>query len=206
LIGANRVEGGIQVRIISALTAVAVLATVPLVSLAQSPPNDDHNAHHPAQAAPAAPGGTDMKGASGGMMGGAMMGGGDMSRMMAMMHSGMMSGGMMGGMPLKHVEGRLAFLKTELKITPAQEPQWSKFADTVRSTVKKAEGAMPPMMQGSAQAPSAPDLLGRYEKTLTSRLETVRALKGAFDPLYSSLSDEQKKAADELLMGPMGIM
>ena len=81
-----------------------------------------------------------------------MMGGGDMGRMMAMMHGGMMSGGMMGGMPLKHVEGRLAFLKTELKITPAQEPQWTKFADTVRSTAKNAQGAMPPMMQGGAQA------------------------------------------------------
>jgi hypothetical protein len=191
-------------RIMSALAAVAVLATVPLVSYAQSPPSDDHNAHHPAQAqaAPAAPGSMDMKGGAGG----GMMGGGDMSRMMAMMHGGMMSGGMMGGMPLKHVEGRLAFLKTELKITPAQEPQWAKFADTVRSTVKNAQGAMPPMMQGGAQAATATDLLGRYEKTLTSRLETVRALKAAFDPLYALLSDEQKKAADELLTGPMGIM
>ena len=199
-------------RIMSALTVVAVLATVPLVSQAQSPPSDDHNAHHPAQAqaapaapaqvAPTAPGGMDMKGGAGG----GMMGGGDMGRMMEMMHVGMMSGGMMGGMPLKHVEGRLAFLKTELKITPAQEPQWTRFADTVRSTAKNAQGAMPPMMQTGAQAPTAPDRLGRYEKTLTSRLETVRALKAAFDPLYTSLSDEQKKAADELLMGPMGIM
>ena len=135
-----------------------------------------------------------------------MMGGGDMGRMMAMMHAGMMSGGMMGGMPLKHVEGRLAFLKTELKITPAQEPQWTKFADTVRSTAKNAQGATPPMMQGGAQAATAPDLLGRYEKTLSSQLETVHALKAAFDPLYSSFSDDQKKAADELLTGPLGIM
>ena len=191
-------------RVMSALTAVAILSTIPLASHAQSPPSDDHNAHHPAQAqaAPAAPGSMDMKGAAGG----GMMGGGDMSRMMAMMNAGMMSGGMMGGMPLKHVEGRLAFLKTELKITPAQEPQWTKFADTVRSTAKNAQAAMPPMMQGGTQAPTAPDLLGRYEKTLTSRLETVHALKAAFDPLYASFSDEQKKLADELLMGPMGIM
>jgi predicted lipid-binding transport protein (Tim44 family) len=186
----------------SALMAVAAFATVPLVSHAQSRPGDDRNTHHPApvQATPAAPGGMDMKGGGGGMMGG-----GDMGRMMAMMHGGMMQGGMMGGMPLKHVEGRLAFLKTELKITPAQEPQWTKFADTVRSTAKTAEGAMP-MKQAGAQPSTAPDLLGRYEKALTLRLETVRALKGAFDPLYTSLSDEQKKVADELLTGPMGIM
>jgi predicted lipid-binding transport protein (Tim44 family) len=181
------------------LAAVAVLATAPLASHAQSRPGDNPNAHHPAQAqaAPTMSGGMDMKGGAGG----GMMGGGDMGRRMAMMH-----GGMMGGLPLTHVEGRLAFLKTELKITPAQEPQWTRFADTVRSTVKTAQGGMPSMMQPGAQAPTAPELLGRYEKALTSRLETVRVLRGAFDPLYSSLSDEQKKTADELLTGPMGIM
>ncbi|MEK7754127.1 MAG: Spy/CpxP family protein refolding chaperone, partial [Acidobacteriota bacterium] len=190
------------------------LATVPLTSHSQTRPADDHGAHRPAQAqpAPAAPGGMEMKGGAtdgmkgGGMMGGSMMGG-DMSRMMTMMHSGMMG----GDMPLKHVEGRLAFLKTELKITSAQEPQWTKFADVVRSTAKSAEGknagaAKPAMMQGGMKASTAPDRLAHYEKTLTARLETVRALKAAVDPLYASLSDDQKKVADELLMGPMGIM
>ena len=54
-------------RIASALTVVAILATVPLASQAQSPPSDDHNAHHPAQAqaAPTAPGSIDMKGDAG---------------------------------------------------------------------------------------------------------------------------------------------
>ena len=190
-------------RILPTLAAVAVLATVPLASHSQSRPADAP--HHPdkAQAAPAAPGGMDMKGGS--------MIGGDMSRMMAMMHDGMMGRGMMGGgmmsdMPLKHVEGRLAFLKTELKITPAQEPQWTKFADVVRSTAKNAQAAKPPMMQGGMKPSTAPDRLGHYEKTLAARLETVRALKAAVDPLYASLSDDQKKVADELLMGPMGMM
>ena len=36
--------------------------------------------------------------------------------------------------------------------------------------------------------------------------ERTSALKAAVDPLYASLSDDQKKVADELLMGPMGIM
>lgn len=190
-------------RILSTAAVLAVLATVPLASHSQTRPADDHSAHKPAQTqtqppgTPAAPGGMDMKGGgSGGMMGG------DMGRMMSMMHGGMMRGGMMGDMPLKHVEGRLAFLKTELKITPAQEPQWTKFAEVVRNTTKNAQAAKPPMMKPS----TAPDRLGHYEKTLVARLETVRALKAAVDPLYASFSDEQKKLADELLMSPMGIM
>lgn len=138
-------------------------------------------------------------------MGGSMMGG-DMGRMMSMMHGGMMGGGMMGDMPLKHVEGRLAFLKTELKITPAQEPQWTKFAEVVRNTAKNAQATKPPMMQGGMKALTAPERLAHYEKALTARLETVRVLKAAVDPLYASFSDEQKKLADELLMSPMGIM
>ncbi len=207
-------------RIVSTMAAVALLAAVPLASHAQTRPADDHSTHHPAQAqapaTPAAPGGMDMKGgAAGSMKGGSMMGG-DMSRMMAMMHGGMMGGGMMGGgmmgdMPLKHVEGRLAFLKAELKITPAQEPQWTKFADAVRGTAqnaggKSAEAAKPAMRQGGMKPSTAPERLAHYEKALTARLETVRALKAAVDPLYATLSDDQKKVADELLMGPMGIM
>lgn len=183
-------------RMMSRLAAVAVLAMTPLVSHAQSAGGSDHGAHDHGDKTQAAPGG--MMG--GGMMGAGMMDGG-MGRMMAMMH-----GDMMGEMPLKHVEGRLAFLKTELKITPAQEPQWTAFADAVRSTAKKAQGATPPMMMGGMKPSSAPDRLGRYEKTLNARLEAVHGLKAAVDPLYASFGDEQKKIADELLMGPMGIM
>jgi hypothetical protein len=192
-------------RTMSTLAAIAVLAATPFSSYAQTPPTDPHGGHHPdkVQAAPAAPGGAmDMKGGAGGMdmKGGGMMGG-DMARMMAMMHGGMMDGAMMG-----HVEGRLAFLKTELKITPAQEPQWTKFADVIRANAKGAQAGMQAMMQAGAKSATAPEVLARHEKMLTAKLESVRALKAAFDPLYASLSDEQKKSADELVMGPMGIM
>jgi hypothetical protein len=183
-------------RSISTLAAIAVLAAAPFSSYAQNPTTDPHAGHHPdrAQAAPAAPAGAmDMKG--GGMMGG------DMARMMAMMHGGMMDGAMMG-----HVEGRLAFLKTELKITPAQESQWAKFADVVRTNAKGAQAGMQAMMQAGAKATTAPEVLAHHEKMLTAKLESVRALKAAFDPLYASLSDEQKKSADELVTGPMGMM
>ena len=189
-------------RILSTLAAVAALATVPLASHAQTRPADDHSAHHPAQAqspaTPATPGGMGMKG--GGMMGA------DMGRMMAMMHGGMMHGGLTGDMPLKHVEGRLAFLKTELKITAAQEPQWTIFAEFVRATAKRAEATKPATMPGGMKMSTAPERLAHYEQTLAARLETVRALKAAVDPLYASLSGEQKKLADELLMSPMGVM
>ena len=47
----------------------------------------------------------------------------------------------MGGMPMMaamagHVEGRLAFLKTELKITDAQLPLWNAVAEAIRANAK----------------------------------------------------------------------
>jgi LTXXQ motif family protein len=39
-----------------------------------------------------------------------------------------------------------------------------------------------------------------------AHLEALRKLKSAIDPLYAALSDEQKKTADQLMVGPMGIM
>jgi len=45
-------------------------------------------------------------------------------------------------MPSEHVEGRIAFLKTELKITDAQLPQWNAFADALRNSAGQMRAAM----------------------------------------------------------------
>jgi hypothetical protein len=41
---------------------------------------------------------------------------------------------------------------------------------------------------------------------LTAHLNSVKTLREAADPLYAVLSDEQKKVADGLMVGPMGMM
>lgn len=148
----------------------------------------------------------------------------------SMMSCGMMSGDMMGNVmrmmaggpgrmrppgmgPLaemmapEHVEGRIAFLKTELKITSEQEASWNAFADIVRAN---AGG----MKAGMMQMPDAMDMsrgmavtpvqrLERRESMLNSRLERVRKLKAALEPLYQSFGAEQKQIADKLLLPPM---
>jgi hypothetical protein len=156
----------------------------------------EHDQHHPAGSPPAAaaPGA--------GIPGGAMPGAGDMP-MMGMMRMMMGRDGMAGmSMMAGHVEGRLAFLKTELKISDAQLPLWNAVADAIRANAK-GMGAMSEGMMGSAQPTTLPDKLALREKMMTAHLEALRRLKTAVDPLYAALSDEQKKTADELLMGPM---
>lgn len=186
----------LQRKKLAVIAVMLTLAAAPTLAA-----EDEHSQHHPAGAPAAAampaPGTGDMKG--GAMPG--MDGGMPMMRMMGMMGPG-------GGMPMMrmmqgHVEGRLAFLKTELKITDAQMPLWNAVADAIRANAKDRMGMMEGMM---GQGTTLPDRLAAHEKMMVAHLEALRKFKSAVDPLYAALSDDQKKTADELLMGPMGMM
>ena len=107
-----------------------------------------------------------------------------------------------------HVEGRIAFLKAELKITEAQMPQWNAFADVLRENARRMSGVRTTMSgifgQDSASV-SAPDRLNRMEEMISIMLEAVKGTKAAFVPLYAVFTEEQKKVADQLIRGPMGM-
>ena len=176
------------------LFVAAILTASANIVLAQT------SASPPAVGTPAAQGMPmgSMPGSSGGMpmMGERQMGERPMMGMMQMM---------MGSMA-DHVEGRIAFLKTELKITDAQQPLWNAVGDAMRANAKEM-AAMMPMMQSMMQpSGTLPEKLAGREKAMTAHLEALRKLKAAIDPLYAALSDEQKKTADQLMVGPMGIM
>lgn len=143
-----------------------------------------------------------------------------------MMGQGMGPGMMMGrgmmpmtGMmdPTEHIEGRLAFLKTELKITDAQAPQWNAFADAMRANAKRMSDLRGTMMSGGMMGQGAmsgqggtglnlPERLDRAEQHMAAHLEMLRSMKGPATQLYAALSDEQKRVADQLIHGPMGMM
>src|SRR3954451_23349317 len=127
----------------STLAAAALLVGL---GVAHAQTAQEHDAHHPdaptpAQAAPAMP-----QANAGGMDMGKIMDG-NMASMMRQMHGGN-AGGEMRMMPTEHVEGRIAFLKTELKITDAQLPQWNAFADALRNGAGQMRGAMQGMHTG----------------------------------------------------------
>lgn len=142
--------------------------------------------------------------------------------------SGMQMGGMhmMGGMPMmhmgmrrmmchmgEHVEGKLAYIKTELKITDAQAAQWNAFADAFRARAQKMsqhcgmkDGRGEHGEHGEQAERTLPQRLDAMEQHLSAHLEALRAMKGPVQALYGVLSDEQKKTADHILHGPMGMM
>ena len=178
-------------RIYAPFAVILALAVTP--TFAQQP---EHEQHHPGETPPAA----EMRGP--GMPGGGMAGSGGMPMVGMMMGQDGMGGmSMMAG----HVEGRLAFLKTELKITDAQLPLWNAVAAAIRANGKSVSEMSGPMM-GSMHTGTLPEKLAAREKMMTAHLEALRKFKAVVDPLYAALSDEQKETADELLIGPMGIM
>lgn len=186
------------------LAATLLLTLLAGPSLAQSAA--EQQGHHLDQneapaatpaAPPEAPRGT---GPSQGMMGGA-----GMMKMMGMMRRS--GGDGMGGMDtIDHVEGRIAFLRTELKITDAQASAWNAFADALRTNAKALGELRASMMSQGSGSESLVDRLTLQEKWLSVRLEGIRAMKSALTNLAGSFSDEQKKTANEVLAPQVGLM
>jgi LTXXQ motif family protein len=196
--------------------AVGGLGAAPVALSQTAPPpaaqvDQDHRAHHPDaksqdQGQSSKPPSMGMDGMNGKIgHGGMAMHGDDMKQMMSMMRDMMTMMSALSGMMASHVEGRIAALKTELKITEAQAPQWQRFADALRGAAKSMEAMQGQMMKADAPAPLSARL-ARQEEMLSAHLASVKALKAAFDPLYASFGDEQKKVADGIRIGPMGMM
>jgi hypothetical protein len=140
-----------------------------------------------------------------GMMGPGMQG--EMMMCPGMMNMPMMQGmrsGMMMGGPGQHIEGRIAFLKTELGIRPEQEQVWNAYADALREAATSMQSMHDQMMSDGMPA-TLPERMQWHDQMMSSRLEALKALRAAAVPLYNALSPEQKQTADALMMG-MGMM
>jgi hypothetical protein len=103
----------------------------------------------------------------------------------------------------ERVEGQLAYLKTELRITAAQEPQWNVFADVFRANKERQYQSCRIAQEQSRSMMSAslPESMKIKEAQLSEQLEALRGFDAALQPLYASLTKEQKKTADEILKG-----
>ena len=62
------------------------------------------------------------------------------------------------------------------------------------------------MMGQGTSALSLPDRLDLHEQVMTAQLDALRTTNKALTPLYASFDDAQKRTADKLFWGPMGMM
>ena len=107
-------------------------------------------------------------------------------------------------MPSERIDARLAYIKTALKITDAQTGQWNAFADVMRGHAKDADAAITEMREFRDQKHTVIDRMERTQRLLMKEAAHLEELLAAARPLYASLSDDQKKTADDLLAPRFG--
>jgi hypothetical protein len=110
-------------------------------------------------------------------------------------------------LPTVRVEARLAYIKTALKISEAQMPQWEAFANMLRTQATEREKRM---TEWQARMNNEAGDHGRRQLSVIERMEReqqfhaagIRKLNEQLTverPLYAVLTREQKQIADEVL-------
>jgi periplasmic protein CpxP/Spy len=98
--------------------------------------------------------------------------------------------------PTQRVEQRIKTLHQDLHITADQEKLWEPVAQAMRDQASAVQQAIEQRRQNPAT--NAVDDLKAYEVIADAHAQSLQKLVPAFETLYASLSDEQKKDADVL--------
>jgi Spy/CpxP family protein refolding chaperone len=97
-------------------------------------------------------------------------------------------------------ESRIQKLYGELKITPAQEELWKAFTQVMRDNAKTLDELNLARAEKSKTMNAVEDLKS-YSEIVQAHAEGLNKYVTAFEALYNSMSDEQKKNADLLFRG-----
>ena len=97
----------------------------------------------------------------------------------------------------ERVEGRIKELHAQLRITPAEEPQWNEFAQVMRENARDMDQAF---LQRAQQFPTmdAVQNMQSYEQIAEEHAKRVQKLVPAFQKLYDAMPDQQKRLADQV--------
>ena len=87
---------------------------------------------------------------------------------------------------------RISELKTELKLTPAQEKNWSTFEAALRESAKQ-RAAHFEQVRKMRESTGAGQSRGEGAAPTAEDIAVQKRLAGALDPLYKSLNDGQKQ-------------
>ena len=115
---------------------------------------------------------------------------------------GQMGPGMRGGLGLTQFDPeRIDTLKSELSITTAQEPAWTKYAKAIQDTgaaLKKAGEGVDPEAVSKMSPQDRFAFMSKMREQGQKRFETVQS---AAKELLADLDDTQKVKAQEILPG-----
>jgi hypothetical protein len=105
-----------------------------------------------------------------------------------------------------HIEGWIAFLRTELHITDSQAALWAPVAQAMRDGDKAVRAAREDLRALRRSNASAVDRLAAWQHLLQIRAESLGGVVAAARPLYAAMGDEQRQDADALLGSRFGMM
>ena len=98
----------------------------------------------------------------------------------------------------RHLDDLTAFAGAFFRFTTEQTEAWNRLTDALRAGRASIATACQELT-GEGGASSASDHLAQVETMLAAGLEVVRQVRPAFNQFYAVLTDEQKKALDELI-------
>jgi len=93
------------------------------------------------------------------------------------------------------VETRIKDLHRKLKIATAQEAQWNGFAQVMRENAQEVDAVLKERAESLHKMNAVEDLRS-YEKLADAHADGLKKLVPAFETLYNSMSEDQKKTAD----------
>jgi periplasmic protein CpxP/Spy len=97
--------------------------------------------------------------------------------------------------PRDEVEQEITQLRDRLHITPAQQQQFDAFAEILRKNAQ----ALDALMHEKNPKANAVEDMRFYLQFTEAQAEGLKQLLPAFQALYDSLSDQQKRAADAVM-------
>lgn len=102
---------------------------------------------------------------------------------------------------LPHINKRLAALKSQLAITPAQMPQWHVYAEAERSDAPMLDRLRQQLYEARVNHANAVQWYDLRQRMLTAESTHLAKVATAFAPLYATLDPAQRQIADHAL-GP----
>jgi hypothetical protein len=96
------------------------------------------------------------------------------------------------------VQQRITDLHASLKITPAEETQWNGVAQAMHENAAAMDKLVAANQTTPPQNLSAVQELQTYQQVAQAHVDGLENLTAAFSTLYSAMSDDQKKLADQV--------
>ena len=97
----------------------------------------------------------------------------------------------------ERVEHRITELHAQLRITPAERQQWDQFAEVMRENARDMDQALIQRSQ-QFQSMNALQNMQSYEQIAEAHARHLQKLVPAFENLYNTMPDQQKRLADQV--------